>query len=221
MVTESDVRTDLLSGTKVTTMDDVVGLVVFWDSRVTQAVVIVSLAFQSSSLSSVREWVGVVAWVSQCWLGLSGGRRVAVVGLFLTKLASGLDHSEMSLIQSGPDVSEMSWRALPMLLSLMFPLMAVEPKGRGKMFGNLMNLNFSKGLLLVGKKALSLGLSALEKSGPPGKDPNNVAAGTMANKFLIAEVLMQNNFDNDAKLDAVPRTMSLLEEWVSITGRSR
>ncbi len=40
-VNESDVRTNWLSGTKVTTTDDVVGMVVLWDCRVTRAVVIV------------------------------------------------------------------------------------------------------------------------------------------------------------------------------------
>ncbi len=64
-VNESDVRTDWLSGTKVTTVDDVVGLVVFWDSRVTRAVVIVSMVVQSSSSSFMRARVRVVAWVTQ------------------------------------------------------------------------------------------------------------------------------------------------------------
>ena len=92
--------------------------------------------------------------------------------------------------------------ASPMPLSSMFPLMATEPKGRGKMFGNLMNLNLSKGLLSDGKNASSLGLSVLEKLGPSRKDPSGVTAETMANKFPIAEVLTQNSFNNDFKLDA-------------------
>ncbi len=77
-----------------------------------------------------------------------------------------------------------------MLSSEMFPLMAVEPKGREEMVGNLTNLNLSKGLVLGGKKALSLGLLGLEKSGPSRKDPIGVPAGTKANKFPIAEVLI-------------------------------
>ncbi len=132
-VAESNVRNDWLSGTEVTTADDVVGLVVFWDSREMQAVVILSLAFQSSSLSSVRARVRLVAWVAQCWLGLSGGRRLAVVGLLLMKLARGFNHSEMSLIQSCPDVLEIRRMVLPMLLSAIFPLMALEPnRGWGR-----------------------------------------------------------------------------------------
>ncbi len=207
------------SGTKVTTTDDVVGLVVFWDSMVTRAVVILSPAFQSSSSSSMRGQVRMVAWVAQCWFGLSCGRRVAFAGLLLTKLARGFDHSEMSLIHSGPDVSKIRRMALPMLLLSMFPLMAVEPKGRGEIFGNLTNLNLSKGSLLGGVS--SSGLLVLEKSGPSGKDPSGVVAGTMANKFPIVEVLTQNSFDNDAKLDAVPSTGSLPGEVASMTGRSR
>ena len=107
-VAESDVRTDWLSGAEATTTDVVVGLVVLWDSRVTQAVVILSLAFQSSSLSSVRARVRMVAWVAQCWFGLSGGRRLAFVGLLRTKSASGFDQFEMSLIQG----VLMSWRSI-------------------------------------------------------------------------------------------------------------
>ncbi len=97
-VNESDIRTDWLSGTKVTMTDDVVGLVVLWDSRVICVVVIMSIVVQSSSSSLVRAQVRVVAWATQCWFSLSGGRRAAVVGLVSTKSASGFDHSEMSLI---------------------------------------------------------------------------------------------------------------------------
>ncbi len=39
------------------------------------------------------------------------------------------------------------------------------------MVGNRTNLNLSKGSLLGGKNASSLGLSVLEKLGPSGKDP--------------------------------------------------
>ncbi len=69
----------------------------------------------------------MVAWVAQCWFGLSGGRRIEVVGLFATKSASGFDHPKMSFIQSVPDVREMNWRASLMLSLVRFPLMAVEP----------------------------------------------------------------------------------------------
>ncbi len=41
LVTESDVRTDWLSGIETTTMDDAVGLFIFWDCRAMRAVVIV------------------------------------------------------------------------------------------------------------------------------------------------------------------------------------
>ncbi len=61
LVTESDVRTNWLSGIEATTMEDVLGLVVFWDCMAMRAVMIVSMAFRSSSLSSVRPWVGMVA----------------------------------------------------------------------------------------------------------------------------------------------------------------
>ncbi len=84
LVAESDVRTDWLSGTEVTMIDDVIGVVVLWESRVTQAIVILSLAFQSSSLSSVRARVRMVTWVAQCWFDMSGGRRLAIVGLLRT-----------------------------------------------------------------------------------------------------------------------------------------
>ncbi len=60
-VVESDVRTDWLSGTKGTTMDDAVGFVVFWDRIAMRAVEIVLMAFQSSSLSLVSPWFGMVA----------------------------------------------------------------------------------------------------------------------------------------------------------------
>ncbi len=152
---------------------------------------------------------------------MSGGRRAAVVGLVLTKSASCFDHSEMSLIKRGPVILEINWRALPMLKSEMFPLMAVEPKGKGEMVGNFMNLNLSEGSLLGGKKASSSGLLVLEKSGPSGKDPVGVPAGTRANNFPIAEVLMQQNFDKDAELDMVPMTMFSLEAGALIMGHSK
>ncbi len=44
LVAESDIRTDLLSGIKATTTDDVKGLVIFWDCRVMRAIVMVSMA---------------------------------------------------------------------------------------------------------------------------------------------------------------------------------
>ncbi len=91
------------------------------------AAVIVLMAVQSSSSSSVRPWFGMVARVAQCWFGLSGGRRGVAVGLVVMKSASGLDHSEMSLIQSGPVVLEISRRVSPMLSLERFPLIAVEP----------------------------------------------------------------------------------------------
>ncbi len=59
--TESDVRIDWLSGIKVTVIEDVVGLFEFWDFKAMHVVVIVLMAFQSSSLSSVRLWVEMVA----------------------------------------------------------------------------------------------------------------------------------------------------------------
>ncbi len=54
LVAESDVRTDWLSSIKATAMDDVVGLFAFWDCRSMRAVVIVLMAVQSSSSSSMR-----------------------------------------------------------------------------------------------------------------------------------------------------------------------
>ncbi len=59
------------------------------------------------------------------------------------------------------------------------------------MVGNLTNLNLSKGLLLAGKKALSSGLSVLEKLGPLGKGPLGRLAGTITKRYPIREVLMQ------------------------------
>ncbi len=126
-VNESDVRADWLSGIEAMTTEEVMGLVVFWEWRATRAVVIVLMAFQSSSLSSVRVQVGVVAWVAQCWFGLSGGRRAVDVGLVVTKSESDLDHSKMSLSQSGPDALEIKWSVSLMLSLVRFPLMAVEP----------------------------------------------------------------------------------------------
>ncbi len=99
-VIDSDIRTDWLSGIEAMTTKEVVGFAVFWDCRVTRAIVIVLMAFHSSSLSSVRAWVGVEAWVAQCWFGLSGGRRAVNVGLDAMKSASGLDHSKMNLSHS-------------------------------------------------------------------------------------------------------------------------
>ncbi len=78
LVRESDMRTDWVSGIGATTTNDVLGLVVFWSRKALQVNVIVSTAFQSSSLSSVRVWFEMVAWEAQCWFGLSGGRREVV-----------------------------------------------------------------------------------------------------------------------------------------------
>ncbi len=74
LVSESDVRTDWLSGIGATTTDDVSGLVVFRSRRTLRVDVIVSTAFQSSTSSSVRARLGMVALAAQCWFGLSGGR---------------------------------------------------------------------------------------------------------------------------------------------------
>ncbi len=93
----------------------------------------------------------------------------------------------MSLIQSGPVVSEMNQRASPVLSSESVPLIAVEPYVIGKMVGNSTNLNLSKGPLLVGKNCSSLGLSVLEKSGHSGKEPVGMSAGIMANRIPIVE----------------------------------
>ncbi len=60
-VAESVVRTDWLSGIEATTTEDVAGLAVLLDCRAMRAVVIVSMAFQSSSSSSVMLWEGMVA----------------------------------------------------------------------------------------------------------------------------------------------------------------
>ncbi len=76
---ESDFRTDWLSGIGATTTDDVLGLVVLWALRVLCVDVIVSTAFQSSSLSSVRPWFVMAAWDTQCWSGVSGGRRAVAI----------------------------------------------------------------------------------------------------------------------------------------------
>ncbi len=75
LVRESDVRTDWLSDIGTTTTEDVLGLAVFWFRRAVQADVIVSTAFQSSTLSSVRARLWIVALEAQCWFDLSGGRR--------------------------------------------------------------------------------------------------------------------------------------------------
>ncbi len=53
LVKESDVRTDWLSDIGATTTDDASGLAVFWFRRALRVNVIVSTAFQSSTLSSV------------------------------------------------------------------------------------------------------------------------------------------------------------------------
>ncbi len=61
-------QTDWLSGIAVTTTEDDVGLVVFWESRVVQAAVIMLIAFQSSSSSLVSPWFGKVAADAQIGL---------------------------------------------------------------------------------------------------------------------------------------------------------
>ncbi len=74
LVRESDVRTDWLSGIGATTTDEVSGLAVFWSCRALRVNVIVSTAFQSSTLSSVSARLGMVAVAAQCWFVFSGGR---------------------------------------------------------------------------------------------------------------------------------------------------
>ncbi len=59
------------------------------------------------------------------------------------------------------------------------------------MVGNLTNLNLSVGPLSVGKNWLSLGLSALAKLDPTGKEPVGMSARTMAKRFLIAKMRME------------------------------
>ncbi len=76
LVRESDVRTDWLSGIGPTTTDEVLGLAVLWSCRALRVDVIVSTAFQSSTLSSVSARLGIVALVAQCWFVLSGGRSL-------------------------------------------------------------------------------------------------------------------------------------------------
>ncbi len=61
LVAESDVKTDWLSGIKATTTDDAMGLFVFRDCKAIGAVMIVLMAVHSSSLSSMRSGVGMVA----------------------------------------------------------------------------------------------------------------------------------------------------------------
>ncbi len=60
-VMESEVSTNWLSGIKATTTDDAMGFVAFWDRRAMHAVVIVLVAFQSSSSSSISLQFGMVA----------------------------------------------------------------------------------------------------------------------------------------------------------------
>ncbi len=79
LVNESDVRTDWLSDIGATTTDDVSGLVVFWFRRALRVAVMVSTAFQSSTLSSVSARLWIVALEAQCWLAFSGGRRAVAV----------------------------------------------------------------------------------------------------------------------------------------------
>ncbi len=113
----------------------------------------------------------MVAWVAQCWFGLSGGRRLTFVGLLRTKSASGFDQFEMSLIQSSPDVSEINHMALPMLSSSMFPLMAAEPKGRRKMFGNLTNLYFFQWVAVGWEEGLEFRIVSFGEIGSFGEGP--------------------------------------------------
>ncbi len=61
LVAESDVKTDWLSGIEATTTDDAMALFVFMDCKAMHAVVIMPMAVQSSSLSSMRPWVRMVA----------------------------------------------------------------------------------------------------------------------------------------------------------------
>ncbi len=78
-----------------------------------------------------------------------------------------------------------------MLSSERFPLIAMAPYGMGNTVGNLTNLNISKGSLLVGKNSASSGFSVVVKFGLSGNKPDGVFAGTIANRFPIADVLMQ------------------------------
>ncbi len=61
LVAESVVRTNWLSGIEATTTEDVIGLTVLWDCNAMRVVVIGLMAFQSSSLSSMKPWKGMVA----------------------------------------------------------------------------------------------------------------------------------------------------------------
>ncbi len=66
LVRESDVRTDWLSDIGATTTDGASGLVVLRFRRVLRVDVIVSTAFQSSTLSSVSARLWIVALVAHC-----------------------------------------------------------------------------------------------------------------------------------------------------------
>ncbi len=108
-----------------------------------------------------------------------------------------------------------------MLSPEMGPLMAVAPYGMGKTVGNLTNLNMSKGLLLVGKNSASSGLSVFVKFGPSGNEPDGMFAGIIANRFPIADVLMQQSIGEEAEFEAVPTTTSLSVSPVAKTGSKR
>ncbi len=107
-----------------------------------------------------------------------------------------------------------------MLSPEMGPLMAVAPYGMGKMVGNLTNLNMSQGSLLVRKNSANSGLSVFVKFGPSGNKPDDMFAGIIANRFPIADVLMQS-IGEEAEFEAVPTTASLSVSPVVKAGSKR
>ncbi len=124
---ESIVRTDWLLDMAKTTTDETVGAATLMVRRWLSASVIVLIAAQSSSLSSVRPLLWISALLAHRWSFLRGGRSSAMVGLLRTVSANGLDQVTRSLLQSGPDVSEMLRSTSVMMSSERILLMAVVP----------------------------------------------------------------------------------------------
>ncbi len=138
---ESDVRTDWLSARAGTEINKASSVELLMIQRASQALSIKEGASQSSSLLSVRPLLLRRAWGAHVWSDRSARRNVLAAGSLRTASANGLDQVEMRRTHSGPDWLEIMQRALPMLSSVISPMIVAQPYGIGNMLGSLINLN--------------------------------------------------------------------------------